>query len=122
MDDVVGPIGAISDLNFIASSARLASQECIAVHIKRAGLFLTNGPAECVHRQSNLDVNETADFKHLLPARTGQPTSNSTGPQINVLQRLEWNWETVGNVSKLQRAARLENPMNFREHRLLVGT
>lgn len=122
MDDVVGPIGVTRDLNFITSSSRLPSEECVAVHIERAGLFFTNCTAKCVNRRSDLDVDETAVFEHLLPARTGQPTSNSTGPQINVLQRLEWNWETVGDVGKLQCATGPENPMNLLEHCLLVGT
>ena len=90
--------------------------------IERAGLCLTDRTTECVHRWSDLDIDETTVFKHLLPARTGQPSSNSTGPQINVAQRLKRNRKTVGDVSKLQRATGPENTMDLLEHSLLVGT
>lgn len=98
------------------------SEEGVAVHIEGAGLCLTDRTAECVYRRSDLNVNETTVFKHLLPARTGQPSSNSTGPQIDVAQRLKRNRETVGDVSKLQRATGSKNAMDLREHSLLVGT
>lgn len=98
------------------------SEECVAVDIKRAGIFLTDRATERVNRRSNLNVNKTAVFKHLLPARTGQPSGNSTGPQINVLHRLEWNGKTVSDVSELQCATEPENTVDLGEHSLLVGT
>lgn len=98
------------------------SEKSVAVDIEGAGLFLTDRTAECVYRRSNLNVDKAAVLEHLLPARTGQPTSNSTGPQIDVAKRLKRNRETVGDVGELQRAAGSENTMDLCKHGSLVGT
>ena len=50
-----------------------------AEYIDKGGRFFAC-PAEGVGRLADLHVDEPDLFEHLLPARTGQPSGNSTGP------------------------------------------
>src|SRR6201987_5989872 len=65
-----------------------ACHERVAVHVERAGVVLAFGAAKGVDRLAGHHVSEPAVLEHLLPARTGQPASYSTGPQVDVTQRL----------------------------------
>ena len=56
-----------------------------------------------------------------MPALTGQPTGNSTGPQVDVSHRLGGDGSTVGDVGELQHTARLEHAVDLVEHGALVG-
>src|SRR5688572_21189636 len=57
-----------------------ASEEGVAVHLECPGLRYSGGTAEGVDGVADLHVDEAGVFEHLLPARTGQPSSNSAGP------------------------------------------
>src|ERR1700750_1539759 len=65
-----------------------ACHERAAGHVERAGGARAFGAAEGGARLAGHHVRETTVLKHLLPARTGQPASYSTGPQVDVTQRL----------------------------------
>ena len=47
------------------------------------------------------DLVEAAVLEHLLPARTGQPSGDSTGPQIDVAYRFERYGAAVDDVGEL---------------------
>src|ERR1700756_187108 len=98
-----------------------ACQECVAVHLERAGLILAFSAAEGVCRLADHHVDETAVLKHLLPARTGQPARYSTGPQVDVAERLGWYGAAVGDVGELEPPTGAQHPADLGEHRLLVG-
>jgi hypothetical protein len=77
-------------------------EEGVAVHVEGTGVRFAVGATEGVDGWTDGDPFEPAVFEHLLPARTGQPTSNSTGPQINVAHCLDGHRATVGDVGELQ--------------------
>ncbi len=54
------------------------------MHIELRGLVLTARPGERVDRVADCHVDKASVFDHFSPARTGQPTCNSTGPQIDI--------------------------------------
>ena len=93
----------------------------VAVHVERSRLRFTGRAPECVDRGANDDPREPGLLEHLLPARTGQPAGNSTGPKIDVAHRLDGNGATVGNVCELQNPAWTKYAVNFGEDGLLVG-
>ena len=101
--------------------AGLASEERVAVHLEVTSLALSERATEGVDRWSDLDVNETGVFEHRLPTRTGQPSGNSAGPEIDVSQRLGWYGATIGDVSELQPPAGAQHAVDLGEDCLLVG-
>ncbi len=99
----------------------LSGEEGVPVDLERAGIGLAGSTAEGVDGRADLDVDE-ADFgEHLMPALTGQPTGNSTGPQVDVTHGFWWDGSTVGDVGELQDAARLEDAVDLVERGALVG-
>ena len=76
-------------------------EEGVAVDLERACFGFTGRAPECVDGWSDGDVVEPAVFEHLLPASTGQPSGNSTGPQIDVSHRLDRDGAAVGHVGEL---------------------
>ena len=104
-----------------APSVELSSEEGVPVDLEGAGVGLAGSAAEGVDGWADLDVDE-ADFgEHLVPARTGQPTGNSTGPQVDVTHGFGWDGSTVGDVGELQDAARPEDAVDLVECGALVG-
>src|SRR4026208_2095153 len=77
-------------------------EEGVAVDLERAGAGFSHRTAERVDGWTDADVLEPGVFEHLLPARTGQPSGNSTGPQIDVAHCLDRDRAPVGDVSELQ--------------------
>jgi hypothetical protein len=102
-------------------SGRLAGHEGVAVHLERPGFVLSSGTAEGVDRRSDLDGFEAGVLEHFLPARTGQPASDSTGPQVDVPQRPRRHWPAVGDVGELQHPAGAQDPPDLGKDCLLVG-
>ena len=100
---------------------RAACHERVAVHSERARFVLASGASERVGRLVGNYVAETAVLQHLLPARTGQPAGYSTGPQVDVTQRLGWHGAAVGDVGELEPPAGAQHPEDLGEHRVLVG-
>lgn len=66
---------------------RLVGEERIAAYVESTGLFLAGCAAEGIDSGTDGDVGEARVLKYFLPARTGQPTGYSSGPQVDVLQR-----------------------------------
>ena len=97
-----------------------ACHERVAVHVERAGVVLAFGAAEGVDRLAGHHVSETTVPEDLLPARTGQPASYSTGPQVDIKQRLGRHGAAVGAVSELEPPAWAQHPEDLGEHCLLV--
>lgn len=102
-------------------SGRLAGHEGVAVHLERPGFVLSSGTAEGVDRRSDLDGFEAGVLEHFLPARTGQPASDSTGPQVDVPQCPRRHWPAVGDVGELQHPAGAQDPPDLGKDCLLVG-
>ncbi len=96
-------------------------EEGVAVHLERAGVRFAGGVGERVDRRPDGDVFEPGVFEHPLPARTGQPSGDSTGPQIDIAYRLDRDGTAVGDVGELQRAAGAQDAEDFGEDGLLVG-
>ena len=80
-------------------------EECVAVDLERPCIRFAVGATEGVDGRTDGDMFEAAVLQHLLPARTGQPSGNSTGPQIDVAHRFHWYRAAVGDVGELQCAA-----------------
>ncbi len=97
------------------------SEEGIAVDLEGTGIRFPVGTTERVDGCPDGDPLEPGFFEHLLPARTGQPTGNSTGPQINVAHCLDRHWATVGDVGELQHSTWAEHAEDLGKHCLLVG-
>lgn len=96
-------------------------EEGVAEDLEGACVGLAGRAAEGVDGWSDLDVGE-ADFgEHLMPALTGQPAGNSTGPQVDVTQSLRWNGSPIGDVGELQHPARCEHAVDLVEDGALVG-
>jgi len=77
----------------------------VAVDVVGAGIVLTAGAGEGVDRRADSNIAETAVLHQPLPARTGQPAGYSTGPQVDVPQRLGGYGPAVGDVGELQMPA-----------------
>jgi hypothetical protein len=90
------------------------------VYVESTGLFLAGCAAEGIDSGTDGDVGEARVLKHFLPARTGQPTGYSSGPQVDVLQRFGGDGVAVGDVSELKRAARAQYPVDRGEDGALV--
>jgi len=101
-------------------SPGLAGQEGVAVHLEGPGLGLARRAAEGVGGRSDLDGGEAGLFEHLLPTRTGQPTGDSAGPEVDVPQGLRGDGAAVGDVGELQHATGTEHPEDLAEHGPLV--
>src|SRR5215207_8853365 len=101
--------------------SHLVGDECVARHVIRAGVRLAAGAAERVDGRSDADVGESRFFEHLLPALTGRPSGNSTGPQIDVAKRVGRNGSTVGDVGELQHTSGTEHAVDLLEDSALVG-
>jgi hypothetical protein len=76
-------------------------EERVPVDVVGTSFVLTRGASERVDGRSDPNVGEADVFEHLSPARTGQPAGYSTGPQVDITQRLGWYRTTVGDVSEL---------------------
>src|SRR4051812_26864735 len=61
----------------MCGSVGLPGKERVAVPLVRPRLVLTAATTEGVGRLADQDVDEADLFEHLLPARTGQPASDS---------------------------------------------
>jgi hypothetical protein len=57
------------------------------VHVEGACLVFAGGAAEGVDRWPDGDAGEAGVLEDFLPARTGQPAGESSGPQVDVAQR-----------------------------------
>ena len=64
---------------------------------------------------------EAGSSEHRPPARTGQPASDSTSPQVDVAPRLGGDGPAVGDVGELQHAAGAQHAVDLIEHGALVG-
>ena len=64
----------------LSAPSATTGEEGIAVHVEGTCLCLASGAAERVDGRTEADMLEPRVFEHLLPARTGQPAGNSTGP------------------------------------------
>ena len=96
-------------------------KEGVPVYLERSRLRFTGCATEGVDWWPNRDLHEPGVFQHLLPARTGQPASNSTRPQIDVAHRLDGYRTAIGDVSELQHATWTQHAVDLGEHRLFVG-
>lgn len=83
-------------------------EECVAVDLERPCIRFAVSATEGVDGWTDDDLVEAAVLEHLLPARTGQPSGDSTGPQIDVAYRFERYRAAVGDVGELQGVARAQ--------------
>lgn len=81
-------------------------EECVPVDVVGPRLFFAGRARERADWWADLYSNEPHVVEHLLPAPTGQPAGNSTGPEIDVAQGLGWYRSAVGDVGELQSASR----------------
>jgi len=79
-----------------------AAEEGVAVDLEGAGVGFPAGTPERVDGWSDLDVFEADPGERLVPALTGQPASDSTGPQVDVAHGLDRHGAAVGDVGDLQ--------------------
>src|SRR6476646_6549669 len=103
-------------------SSRPTRAERVAEHFVSPSFCFAGGTTEGVDRGPDLHVDDPGLFEHLLPARTGQPTCDSAGPQINVAQRFGWHGPAVGDIGELQDAAGSQHAADLVERRALVRT
>jgi hypothetical protein len=96
-------------------------EEGVAVDLEGAGVGLAGGAGEGVDGWADVDVGESGVGEHLVPALTGQPTGDSTGPQVDVAQHLGWYGAPVGDVGELEHAAGAQHPVDLVEHGPFVG-
>jgi hypothetical protein len=79
-----------------------AGEEGVAEHLKASCVVLAGRAAEGIDRVTDMNAGEAGVFQHLPPARTGQPASYSTGPQVDVAQGPGRDGPAVGDVGELQ--------------------
>jgi hypothetical protein len=79
--------------------ARAANVEC-------PGIRLAARPTERVNRFADVDIGEAEFVQHPRPACTRQASGNSTGPQVDLSERLLGDGSAVGDVGELQDSAR----------------
>ena len=91
------------------------------VHVEGAGVSLAGGAAEGVGCLAGQHAGEAAVTEHFLPARTGQPAGYSTGPQVDVAERLDGYRAAVGDVGELEQPPGSQHPMDLGEYGFLVG-
>jgi hypothetical protein len=65
-----------------------AGEERHAEHLEGAGVRFAVSAGEGVDGFADRDVGEADLCEDRLPARTGQPAGDSTGPQVDVAHRL----------------------------------
>src|SRR5690242_17299935 len=75
--------GAMSWLSAAAFLSR-SREERVSVHGEGARVGFAGGVAEGVVGRPDLHLVEAGLLKHVLPARTGQPACDSTGPEVDV--------------------------------------
>src|SRR6056297_1583291 len=71
---------------------------------------------------ADVDVGEAELVQHLRPACARQAPGNSTGPQVDLPERLLGDGSAVGYVRELQGSAWPQDPADFVERGPLVGT
>jgi hypothetical protein len=59
--------------------------ERVSVDLEVACAHFAARATECVDLWADSDVDEPGCFEHALPARTGQPTGDSVGPEVDVV-------------------------------------
>jgi hypothetical protein len=59
-------------------------QERVTEDLIRLRAFGSRPPREHVSRRSDVHADESRLFEHLPPTLTGQPSGDSTGPQIDI--------------------------------------
>jgi hypothetical protein len=103
------------------SSGGLFGEERVAVDVKLPGLLLALGIAEGVNSLADAHVDESGVLEHFLPAHTGQPTGNSSRPEVDIPDRLLGHLDAVGDVGELEHPAGPQNAEELGEAPLLVG-
>ncbi len=83
-----------------------SGEEREAEHLEGPGVGFAGGAGERIDRLADHDIREAGLLEHRLPARTGQPAGDSTGPQVDVAHHLRRHGTAVGDVGELQPAAR----------------
>jgi hypothetical protein len=99
---------------------RFARQEGIPEHFELPRVRLAFGAAKGIDRWPDTDIHEATVLNHLLPGCARQTTGNSGRPKINVGSRRRRHWLSIGDIGKLQVAATLQDPPDFRECSLFV--
>ena len=95
-------------MSWLSAAAFLSRsrEERVSVHGEGARVGFAGRVAEGVVGRSDLHLVEAGLLKHVLPARTGQPACDSTGPEVDVAHRGRGDGVAVGDVGELQPSAR----------------
>ena len=59
-------------------------EERVAVYVEGTSLLFTGRVSEGIDGWPDGHIDKSNLFEHLLPARTGQPSCDSAGPEIDV--------------------------------------
>lgn len=95
-------------------------KEGITIDIKPPRVLFAAGTLKGVNRRADDHIHEPGLFKHFLPGCTRQTASNSTRPEIDVLNRDVGHGMAVRDVRELQTAAGPKHAVDLLEHHALV--
>jgi len=90
--------------------ARFSREKGVAEDLEQPRLTFPASTPEGVDRRADFDLNETAFFQYLLPARARQATGNSIGPQVDVADSRFRHGPTGGDVGELQSSTGAKHP------------